>query len=399
MLYNGKRHVKPRNDGRTDLVRRMSQNYEQTAQKQGTNALNASSFEIMLYKIKTHGLKCTCCHDMRKDKILDTEGHMDSELMDTIIAKALQSEPVSLKQPKTRAVIVSATSYNPSSITKSANFDTIQLNEEGNIVDENGDELDAPDPEDYELLEQYDIENGKFDYLAAVTNNCSICSRTGFVGGFNLVNGERRVYDCQSMQDFVSCQIDFTQSPHRIESATEDFVSVRFTDTLPKSIWKVITFRAMFNWDVVSDYELYAVETSGLTHIASNLDLKAFCTGVPVQFELRFKGTLTHVEFLLQSTNKPLFCDITTLNRVASSKRINDLEAITFNLPASVGTIRRGDVFFEKNSRVLWVVTTTEIQRSALNPHGFTGSAERVKSQYEPYSLFNPFLMSAGEVV
>lgn len=404
MKYQSRGHTPPRNSGRLDLVRRMSSNYEQQAQAQASNALGAAAFEIMLYKIKTHGAKCTCCHDMKADVLTD-DGHMSQTAMNEIINQTLAATAVDTTNTRRRAVVVSAAPYNPLKLSSgSANFDALTINSDGALIEDanndNIDDLDQPDPEDLFALEQFDLANPGFDYVSAVTSNCAVCSRTGFVGGFNLVNGDRRVYDCQRMSDLSLCSVDFTRAPHRIVSLHDGFASVTFTDTLPKSIWRVITFRPMREWAPVAEWELYALESPTVrVPIRTNRDLQAFCTGTPVQFELRFKGELTHVEFLLQATSKPLFADITPLNRSSSNKRLNDLDAITFNLPATVGTVRRGDVFFEKSSRVLWVVTQVEVQRSARNPHGYTGSAERVKSRYEPYALFNPFQMSAGETV
>lgn len=407
MIYNSKRHIPPKNNGLTDHVRRMSRAYESTAQKQALNAIEASSFEIMLFKIKTVGKKCTCRKDYRNE-ILNSDGNMTEESMNQIISRTASVNPISLSINSSallNPMVVSVSEYNPKTVISEARkVEKLVVKQNEIDEDENDDDIDEPDSEDIELLEQFDREYGRNDnYLSAITSNCPLCSRTGFVGGFNLFNGVRNVYDVQCFDDVKFANLNFETSPNQLESLysedSNEMASFRIKDILPSSIWKVITFRLMNGWEEVTDFELYVVDSTNFIKINTNLDLKNWCNGTPVEFEIRFAGTVTHLEFMFQTTNNPLFVDITTWNRTSSSKRINDLDAIQFNLPAIVGTIRKGDLFFEKESRALWVITQVEVQRSAHTVHGFTGSAERVKSMYEPYSLFNPYQMSRGEVV
>lgn len=395
MLYKSQRRTPPRNSNRGDHIRKMSAYYEVQAQKQNDNAVEAAGYEILLFKSKTNGIKCSCSHNPDYD-ILDNNGQLDENTMDQIIQDVALNRSTS--DNNSRAVGFG--SYNDRKkeeihTLEELTFDNVNHPTYENVSDEDDETFIAEDLEDIPYGDSFD--ELKFNGFDSFSSNCPVCSRTGFVGGFNMVNGMRYVFDVASFYDMEFCKINSSEHPYVIEPLDDnDSSTLKFKIKLPKYIHRVDTVRLMNGFKEIhpSKYKMTVPGIRTATTVTNRLQMETVCDGIEHTVTLEFYDPITHVEIQITTNSSPLFVDISNNNRAVSSKNINDLEQVSVVFPSWVGTIRRGDVFWEKQSSSLWVISGVELFSTSKTMQGFNALAERVKSKYEPYALKNPFTRS-----
>jgi hypothetical protein len=377
----------------------MSAAYEVQAQKQHLNAIEAAGFEIQLYQAKTHGLACTCHRDFDKD-ILNKSGHMSPNDMNVVMQQAMFNS-------NRTDFVIGAVDYGDSQAGKIETFDEFRNRSLGIEEDPDKDEdIDEDDLDDEDIadmqVEKYGM-NDTFGYFSPIASNCPVCARTGHVGGYTIPNGQHIVLDCQSFEKTSNLEMDKTQSPFLMKVLGDDYQlgELQFASVLPKNVARVSSIRLLDGYKArpKASYVLQIRVASTWVAISSRHMLRQYCDGKSHQFRLLVTGgQFTHFEMQLITVATPLFVDLTNFNRVKSSKRLNDLDSITVNIPTLVGTVNRNDVFFEKTSKALWIISSVEVVRSAIMDHAFNVTAERVKSSYEPFALPNPFQYSIEEV-
>lgn len=383
MKYQGPLHVRVSNDKYPDHVRRMSSTYEKNAMQRMENALQAANYDAFLYSMKLHGRVCTC-RGIELPDPLDEDGNMNEDVLDSIISNTINAGKVIGGDDYSTTddvVIGDYDSYDGIPDTRFDNNSGV-----GDYTDGNDGDVDA---EDESFTDGIDYLSTGFSPLAA---NCPVCSRTGYVGGFDLVQGKRLVYDHRDLiaTGFV---INTDTFPNEMQLVDGEG-SLDFEFTIPK-LSKFAAIRVMSGHSEIvlgHGLKLFLIDDPDAPiEITNYRGLRIYADGRPHEWRATVDSMVTHVELITVANANPIKIDISNFNKSGSSKTMNDVDPITANFPPRLVNINRGDVFFERSSREAFMITNVEMFSTATNAHGASATAERIRVEAEPYSLFNPY--------
>ena len=402
MLY---RHipkvVSPSTQDHALHVRRISKPYELSAMRRNDEAVDAAGFDVTFYRQLASGLACTCHNDPKLD-VLDADGNMDADVM-----QALTSD---IAADFGHDIVVSMSDYED--IGEKDEF--IETNEEFLKFlkrKQAGDDYKVPQVEQAEeYLERQDNDDEEnvlspTRALSAFSSNCPVCSRTGLVGGHTLVGGYRRIIDSQQLTDLQRCGIDAAKSPHRVESALDSNASdnqwsICLTPEiiLPKDPYQVQSLQVYDGYKGIyneNNVQVHALVGNSKVQVRTKADLLTYCDGHKHRFEIRFRDCgFTHMEIQIRTRAKPTCLDLSNYSRSFTPKSVNDIDPVQVTIPGYIGRVRRGDLFCERTSGLLWILTAVESLRSADRWIGHSGTASRVRSSFEPYTIYNPYATS-----
>ena len=398
--------ISPTTQNRAPHVRRLSAAYDLSAMRRNDAAIDSAGYDVTFYRQLVSGLPCTC-HNDPELQVLDDEGNMDPDIINQLTTDI----PTDLGHDRVIEVI----DYE-SDKTLIPHIDTrakfLEYLREGRLEPDYEPENEV----DEALLEQEhedrddatDVDISSARALSAFSSNCPICGRTGIVGGYSMVGGYRRVIDSQQFKDLHLCEMDHTKSPHCIVSGIDADADDFSTITTPLLAFPAHPYRIeslrIFNgyepiWisgvnnDDISCYiKRWKNSNNDWMKLTSKGDLDMYCDGKKHELKIHFRNcSITHFEIQMRLRPKPTRLDLGNYSRTFTPKSVNDMDPVQIVVPAYMGRVSRGDLFYERTSGLLWILTSVEGIRSADNWIGYSGTASRVRTRFEPYTLYNPY--------
>ena len=185
----------------------------------------------------------------------------------------------------------------------------------------------------HDLADEY---NGfDYDYATFGDHACPICFGHGYVGGYSIYNGYRKVIPCEDMNLGATGILHVETSPY---SATSQQVS--FEIILPKGMVALDACRLLNNWDVVSAQGTI----DGLP--LSPLVLQAKCDGRKHLIAYRFSEptTFTHFEFQVNLSKKSAYLEFPKLAKNQRMDIIDRLDDFQLLLSPDIPTIEQEDI-------------------------------------------------------
>lgn len=355
-----------RNNHLPDVARRTIDAVTPIIQAQNHNALQVSSYPVLIYRKLLGGAPCSCsyAHPVHASAPLyDEEGHAASSTMHSIIQQAR----------------FGIEEYNPEFPGGPiSNQDTVLSGpEETRMLIEPEDEFDM-------------LTEGNLNAYSA--SACAICFGSGFRGGYSFAQGLRRVFQATDVHTSDLIEIDRSTGPYQLVLlAPEAQVSFRLlvpapvAGLLPKiTVWNnfnPIEFAPQSLTAVHDDPSIGPYEVGPIGFKAAGwvtLTFNASRVMVADQAEVRF----THIEVQMPLTMRPVFADMPTLDYAFDASRLTQLSAQTVVLSPNCPQLFPRDVISDMTYGQHWIVTsakaihpasghiwTQEVQVRPLEPH------------------------------
>ena len=406
MRYQSARPAITKNSNRRSVIERISSgHYEKKARDLNMNGIRAAGFEMTYYSHFTHGTRCTCTHALKEENILDDEGNLSPESMEDVLDNRVS--PYDNKEAtssKNRFRGVADYSNFDDKIAEFSQLVKDFQTERETVIEETNEDLNPRTVFDDEGLRPF----------TASISNCPVCNRTGFVGGYHLFGGFRNVFDVRNFFRLENCRINIDSAPYQLEAIDpEQPFSFRVVVKFPMSPRQVLGIRVMEGFEPFKNNEYLtfaSVHTReentapfegeffpcGLHNVNRVTDGHAYTWRIEMNPTVK---PVTHFEILGKINREPTFFDRSNYNRNPSTKSFNDVDSLSVSFPATLGQVRVRDIFFDRETRTDWIVTSCEVFSSSHTNHGFIGTAERIKFREEPYSLFNPYSFGYQEKI
>ena len=184
-----------------------------------------------------------------------------------------------------------------------------------------------------DLVDEY---NGfDYDYATFGDHACPICFGHGYVGGYSVYNGYRKVIPCEDMNIGGTGILNVETSPYSASSQ-----QLSFEITLPKGVVAIDACRLLNNWDVVPAQGTI----DGLP--MSPVVIRAKCDGKKHLIAYHFKEptNFTHFEFQVNLSKKSAYLEFPKLSKNQRMDIIDRLDDFQLLLSPDIPTIDQEDV-------------------------------------------------------
>lgn len=184
-----------------------------------------------------------------------------------------------------------------------------------------------------DLVDEY---NGfDYDYATFGDHACPICFGHGYVGGYSVYNGYRKVIPCENMNIGGTGILNVETSPYSASSQ-----QLSFEITLPKGVVAIDACRLLNNWDVVPAQGTI----DGLP--MSPVVIRAKCDGKKHLIAYHFKEptNFTHFEFQVNLSKKSAYLEFPKLSKNQRMDIIDRLDDFQLLLSPDIPTIDQEDV-------------------------------------------------------
>lgn len=218
---------------------------------------------------------------------------------------------------------------------------------------------------------------------------CGVCLGTGYVGGYNFVNGWRTVYDTQAAFSLTGFAISPSSTPNSMSGnagATAQLVVV-----LPAGALSVRAARLFNNKERATNYviELYVDEQ--WSEATSQLLLE-MAVGVPVGLRVRATGplTFTHLELSFDLQLSPVYFEWNRMTRTENPRLPENTENVSAVISPNLPQANLYDIVIDPVYERVWKVTSvTNNQDRQLRVHSWDVQLRLVQQFELPQLLFN----------
>lgn len=373
----------PSNNRAIDPARKALEKIVPYQQKKYEAAFYVNPVEIILYSRMLGGLECACTfgdHNAPAAPILGPDGQASPATIQTLLTGSRFgiTEYASVMDDATSSQFRSI-SQNPmtdkhgldlTTIKKSRNdpngmYDPVDgLSASNSVIDG----LDDETPSDFENNE---VESEQLNRSIRSTDNhsCPICFGSGYVGGYNVQNGWRRVIDArESSLTLHNAEIDAVAIPNKFLVTSTGYVE--FQIVFPKHVVSIDAFRVM-NGKYSSKNSKLSVRlpnSNTLIDPSSSAAIKSFCDGntriVRVHSLSPLDGLeFTHVEFQFNLSEQPLLAEFPKFGENTDLNLLDELAEVQINMSSRVVSLHSEDVVFESSMNRIWQVTAAQFYR------------------------------------
>lgn len=194
----------------------------------------------------------------------------------------------------------------------------------------NEDDTDEPDTSLDEMIGEYDV-----NAFGLTDVSCPICYGTGFVGGYSLFRGYRKVIPCEDFK--ISGELHIENSPF---SAYVETLSCEVV--LPKGAVGVDAFRLLNNQTVL--YGL-CIDTIPISYPV----ILAKCDGKKHILTASFSQPqeVTHIEIQLNLSNESSYIELPKLNKTGDRNLLDSTSPFQILLSPDVPYIDTTDIIVE----------------------------------------------------
>jgi len=378
------RNLGPRNRRTVTVAQNAIKRVAPMAQEQYDNAIQVNGYECLIYQRLENGRKCSCSKAAKVlPTVLDEEGNATQEHINSLLTGQAFGIDEYGSQPNNKTTGNSYTSPAP-------NEDDFPILEEKstnrNITpdDVNAVELEQFNDDDF-ILEQ--------DAAMGSMGRCGVCFSSSYVGGYNLFNGIRLVYDTtyfDSNQKGTSktykATINKSQAPNTFEINDIDGY-VEFDIVIPKNVIDVHFIRVFNNFDVIPQALIQIKNSSMSDFIDLNTsNVFSFATGLPCSIRISKLAVFTHVELQFAATYEDTKIEYPRITKTGDVSVIEGIDSVTLVASPKVTDLKPWDIIADGVFGKLWRVTNANLfNDNHLNNHGWDIQARLVQS-YEVQS-------------
>lgn len=405
MVTNPSRQQQPRNRGAQRIARSSLDNLMPQIQEQFDNALSVNGVPALFYHKKTSGVACTC-------SLGDTTGGLnpdgspaglpeepgvavlnpDGSGNDTYVQSMLHGASISIDRYGSRKYDVSNPQHSEphSPLIQSQNL----INKSGDHSDPFNDQTEPFDTDD--LFNSNGLDQLNANLLAAnAQTGCGVCLGTGWVGGYDLLNGLRFVLDAQQQVVLENAHIAIEEHPNQFQLDNESFESVlQFEITLPLGVIGVDCIRLWNNKTQVTDGFRLELYKDGVWYLLEDEFLLDCCDGLEHSIRVVVDGgvetnVVTHLEIQLDLGARPLYVEWPRQTESQNLQLAENIDPVQVVISPVVPTVRIGDVIVNTTYERPWLVTTsTDFIDRERNINGWDASARLVQKYEFAWNLF-----------
>lgn len=405
------KNLQPKNNNSVDVARTTLQQLAPVIQKQYENASAVNGYSSIFYSFLKSGRRCTCrsknAHGVGSSPAanieLDDKGRASPEVLQSL----LQESDTSIMEYGARYNVTekqTTSKVNVSDVGLVSTNRRVDARQGRTAEDPSAETIIEDDSDTFgfgaEAVDEMLDEDGFDDMIESnvSANSCGICFGSGFINGFEMMNGTKIVlepkYTKMVLNGFVT---DVSKFPYSLLLAGTKG-SVVFTLTLPRLVERLETIKVVNRTKPL--YGAYTLEIKTVADITwTKLDYKSilnFCTGAPIQIRLTVPQAIfktfefTHIDLQLLVSSTPLYMDFPHLNKSSDQAKVLGIEDVQLNLPPRIVSAKPYDLIYDKVTNNLWRIQTADdfIDR-IQNQHGI-GVSARLVQPYEIYRLVAP---------
>ena len=403
------RQSQPKNRDSVRIARSSLDNLMPVIQEQFNNSLSVNALPVLFYHRKQAGIRCTCSiadnsQSPLGNSLPENSGVValrpDGSGTESFVQTILQGARISIDRYGSRG---HEDQKNPqrslphSPLIQSDN----QINKSGSLNDPFADQVEPFDTSD--LFDAAGLATMNDAMLAASADQgCGVCLGSNFVGGYDLLNGWRKVLDTQVPAALDGITIDILQHPNAY--LVQGFAGVtpiaQFEITLPLGAIGLDCIRLWNNKQQVHQglrFEIYVlgewIELTSETLIA-NCD--GLVRSIRIVFDRDQVAQFTHLELQLDMGSKPLLVDWPKQTVSQDLKQPENIDPVSINISPYVPIVQMFDVIADSTYERLWLIqTVTNGGDREKNIMGWEATARLVQRLEFSWMLFvrrNPHL-------
>lgn len=377
----GNQLLPSRNVRLVDPTRRTLASLAPVYQQETAASIEASGFEVALYNRIFSGRPCTCSH---QSSLLDENGNLSQDQIDSLLTGSSSG----VRPYGTSGLNNPTSNPNPTTgpqlpiITSSQNTLTYNVSQGAQDLVENDQYFDRDEINS-------DIEGERL--YQRQSTPCGICFGTGTVGGFDLLNGRRYIYDVDFPGFVISRgEIDRVATPNSVKILAGG--TATYTDTWffsPQNVAPPL----LYNNLTIIDSSIYTVSVNGTPLTAQNMN--NFFTGVPVTITVTALQDLvfTHLEVIAAQVS--VYADFPDLGDMIDINLADALNQVTIVFP-SYCNVTREAIVVDNLLRVQrgWKIISAVPRRNNITGDIYSWECSaRVLEKYENTTLLRyPYL-------
>lgn len=323
VVYHSNNQLLPANQRNADVAEFALRKIAPVMQQRNMTAFRVQGIEACLYNHITAGRICSCQGKHKKiNSRLNKDGKADEGFINKILTgTSFGTSQFGVDDSTGAESYVPDTAANPK-------YDSLVLSPQQQQVQM-----------DDELVSLDDIV-GNFDAVAlGITDSaCPVCYGTGFVGGFTLYNGYRKVVPCEDFALPAQAELRVQNSPF---SVVTNFASVKLY--LPKNAIAIDSFRLLNKMKLVdavlfidgkkADYKTVLSACDGKEHTITIL------SDIPIEF--------THLEVQLNLSKESVFMEVPRLTKSSNLTVIDSTEPFQILLSPNIPHADKLDIVTE----------------------------------------------------
>lgn len=311
----------------SDVAARMVEHLVPIQQQRMISAFRVQGIQAILYSHLTQGKICTCKSANHEVAKLSPDGKADSGTINRVLAGNSNFGISSyLDTPEDEFDAFDDTPTSPNSpfnkwlgdlkTTKDNPSDDPTVEDDGQA---------SPDLED--MLGGFDLSSIGYSDVA-----CPICFGSGYVGGFSMMGGFRKVLVPSDLATHSTLELpSFALSPGTHQA----------TVVFPMGCTGLDVFRAMNGPDVIAaDFSLNGQSLKGK-------NILRYCDGRPHLLEISTQSSMTHVEIQFATTKQSLYFEIPRLSRSADISFLEQQEPFQIIVSPDIPMLKSLDVIAE----------------------------------------------------
>lgn len=398
----------PSNQRAIDPAKRALDRLAPYQQKKYEAAFFVNPIEILLYSKLNGGIECSCTfgdHDAPAAPILGIDGKASPATIQTLLTgkrfgitdygtvltdvsttdrEVAQSD---LSNPAISAfTFVGRSGNDPRSNVASRERGAIGAD----TVLEGLEDDSPPDLQQPEFLESDQLNRS----LRSTDNrSCPVCFGSGYVGGYSVQNGWRRVFDCRDNNlTIVQGEIDAIISPNRATVTATGYAE--YLITFPKHVHSIDAFRVMNGKFPAKNVYLsaHSVGSNTFINVVDQASIKSFCDGNSRLVRiLSLDGIngfqFTHLEIQFNLSDTPLLAEFPRFGENSDLNMLEKLQDVQINMTNKVVSLHSEDVLSDSSVRKIWRVSAAQFYRDhSQNIIGWDCNASIVQP-YETQSI------------
>lgn len=349
LLHRTNNRIVPANSRAVDVAKRSIKDIIPVQQRRYANAFEVQGYETIVYQRLWHGVACSCQnHRGVSASYLDRDGKMAPGAMDTLLSGGL---PFAVNRYAARQPIRPDMRSVPSKFEDGQIMDGDDVGDNSfTIADDELNDVFATDissehqegtngPSDAEDLDDRStIFDGESDMN---DTRCAICFGSGYVGGYAVLNGYRKVLHTNSPElTVLNGTKEYNKVPHAFMCS-----AVEFRTVLPKGAMSVDQF-AVWNNDKMVWPD--SIQIDGLPF--SNALLLALCDGREHTLSLGFDDELTyftHVEIQLNLSRIKALFELPRMSQGTNEGLQDATNELSLNASPAIPALKKGDILVE----------------------------------------------------
>jgi hypothetical protein len=404
MFVNRRRgSPKPANRGAVVTARSAIDRLSRAAQEKTNNALAVQGFPVEYYSYKRLGALCTCGSHLSNiaDEFVPTPGvHVldpEGNASPGHIQAMLQGSVISINRYGARPQVDEADPEEqglrayPNPVERSR-LQTTKTTDTGDVF---GDVVE-PSMDLDELLDVNGDRAGQTFLQQQGQSGCGVCLGTGYVGGYNFVNGLRVSYDSQHPWAVNGFALDKSQRPWVYTQVAKPAQALVYI-MLPRGMIGVRALRLWNNKQLLQGYVLDILNPDGTY---STLDIPTLLRNADggvhgVRVTALVDGlSFTHMECVFDTACDPIYVEWNRLTESENPRLPENTEPVSVIISPNVPRVRMYDILVEHTYGRVWKLTTVTNQKDRQSrPYGWDAQARLIQKMEWAQMLSNKMVM------